>query len=94
MRLELSRTLETDLPGVAFGVTALAYSNEDDAPVEGAPVSVTLLPANATAGAANCTAAQLAALPGAGCSIKAGAAAAAARACQLALPCMGHFVVK
>ncbi len=94
MRIELSRTLDTDLPGVPFGVTALAYSNEDDEAVEGAPVTVTLLPANTTAGATNCSAAQLAALPGAGCAIKAGDAAAAARACQLALPCMGVFVVK
>jgi hypothetical protein len=46
VRVELSRTLETDLPGVPFGVTAAAYSNEDDAPLDGTLVAISVVPAN------------------------------------------------
>lgn len=35
MRVELQRTLLTDVPGIAFGVRAEAFSNEDDTPVKG-----------------------------------------------------------
>lgn len=48
MRVELSRTLETDLPGVPFGVAAAAFSNEDDSPMDGQDVVVTVAPANNT----------------------------------------------
>lgn len=51
-------------------------------------------PSHRSAGATNCTAAQLAELPNKGCAIKSGDAAAAARGCQLALPCMGRFTIK
>ena len=51
MRVELSRTLETDLPGVSFGVTASAFSNEDDSRLDGEAVVVTVLPANNTCAA-------------------------------------------
>ncbi|KIZ04279.1 hypothetical protein MNEG_3680 [Monoraphidium neglectum] len=94
VRVELSRTLETDLPGVPFGVTAAAYSNEDDAPLDGTLVAISVVPANTSAGATGCTAAQLSALAKKACSIKSGDTVAAARACQLALPCVGAFAVK
>ncbi len=35
VRVELLRTLHTNVPGVAFGVSAEAFSNEDDTPVKG-----------------------------------------------------------
>ena len=35
VRVELQRTLLTNVPGVAFGVRADAFSNEDDSPVKG-----------------------------------------------------------
>ena len=47
VRVELSRTLETDLPGVQFGVTVEAFSNEDDSALDGTAVTVTMVPANA-----------------------------------------------
>jgi len=50
LRLELSRSLETDLPSVAFGVAAAVLSNEDDSRVEGAGVRVTIAPANTRCG--------------------------------------------
>jgi hypothetical protein len=35
VRVELQRTLHTNVPGVAFGVSAEAFSNQDDSPVKG-----------------------------------------------------------
>jgi len=35
VRVELQRTLLTDVPGVMFGVVADAFSNEDGSPVKG-----------------------------------------------------------
>lgn len=35
VRVELQRTLHTNVPGIAFGVSAEAFSNEDDSPVKG-----------------------------------------------------------
>lgn len=35
MRVELQRTLLTDVPGIKFGVQADAFSNEDDSPITG-----------------------------------------------------------
>lgn len=37
VRVELQRTLLTNVPGVSFGVKADAFSNEDDKPVKGEP---------------------------------------------------------
>ena len=121
-RLEISTTLDTDLPGVRFGVAVDAFSNDVGAPasasgirssgsggdggdgdddaarLDGTTVTVTMAPANASAGATNCTAAQLFALRQNSaaplCTIKAGDTAASVRACQLALPCAGEFVVR
>lgn len=39
--------METDLPGVKFGVSAAAFSNEDDSELNGTEVKVTVLLANA-----------------------------------------------
>lgn len=44
--MELNRTLETDVPGVTFGVAATAFSNEDDSLLDGTAVVISLLPAN------------------------------------------------
>jgi hypothetical protein len=33
--VELQRTLHINVPGVAFGVSAEAFSNQDDSPVKG-----------------------------------------------------------
>jgi hypothetical protein len=35
VRVELQRTLLTDVPGIKFGVKADAFSNDDDSPVKG-----------------------------------------------------------
>jgi hypothetical protein len=48
VRVELNRSLETDLPGVRFGIATTAFSNEDDRQLDGVEVAVALLPANAT----------------------------------------------
>lgn len=37
VRVELQRTLLTNVPGVSFGVKADAFRNEDDTPVKGEP---------------------------------------------------------
>jgi hypothetical protein len=93
VRVELARTLATHLPGVAFGVRADAFSNEDDSPVKGATVEVSLVPRNGSASLAACSEAQRAAVGQQHCSIKAGDAAAAST-CQLQLPCPGEFLLK
>jgi hypothetical protein len=41
LRVELTRTLNTDVPGMLFGVMANVYSNEDDTPVDGTCVCQT-----------------------------------------------------
>jgi hypothetical protein len=48
VRVELNRSLETDIPGVKFGVAATAFSNEDDQQLDGASVDITLVLANTT----------------------------------------------
>jgi hypothetical protein len=35
--VELQRTLVTNVPGIAFGVKADAFSMEDDSPIKGKP---------------------------------------------------------
>lgn len=44
LRIELSRTLVTDVPGVAFGVRADAFKHDDASPVEGAPLALQRTP--------------------------------------------------
>jgi hypothetical protein len=52
LSVELRRSLETDLPGVPFGVTAGAFSNEDDEAVNGTAIRVNMAPSNARWGGA------------------------------------------
>ncbi|KAF6261957.1 hypothetical protein COO60DRAFT_1458856 [Scenedesmus sp. NREL 46B-D3] len=40
VRVELQRSLLTDVPGIRFGVKADAFSNDDDSPVKGATVQL------------------------------------------------------
>ncbi|WIA22673.1 hypothetical protein OEZ86_009641 [Tetradesmus obliquus] len=93
VRVELQRNLLTDVPGIKFGVKADAFSNDDDSPIKGAVVEVTLSAANGTASLTNCSTQQLALLTQQRCSIPAGHASAALQ-CQLSLPCMGEFILK
>lgn len=44
VRVEINTTLDTDLPGVRFGVAATAFSNEDDSQLEDASITVSLTP--------------------------------------------------
>eukprot|EP00879_Flechtneria_rotunda_P001797 GHRR01001961.1.p1 GENE.GHRR01001961.1~~GHRR01001961.1.p1 ORF type:complete len:2104 (+),score=689.06 GHRR01001961.1:216-6527(+) len=93
IRVELARTLITDLPGMMFGVRADTFSNDDNSPIAGVSVDVSLEAANGTARLTNCSTVQLATLSKQQCSIKSADPTAAVN-CQLLLPCMGDFVLK
>mmetsp|Transcript_14647 Transcript_14647/g.36469 ORF Transcript_14647/g.36469 Transcript_14647/m.36469 type:complete len:2268 (-) Transcript_14647:639-7442(-) len=82
-RLELARTLDTHTPGVRFGVTARVVSNEDGEEVQDVPLTITLAP-NASA-SASCTETRICV------EVKSGSGP---DACQLALPCMGEYVLE
>jgi len=89
LRLELRRSLETELPGVAFGVAVDVFSNVDGGAVPGARVRVSLAPAaNASVDAACAAASKDAACD----DLPAGFGGYAA--CQLALPCVGEFELR
>ncbi|KAG2494914.1 hypothetical protein HYH03_006849 [Edaphochlamys debaryana] len=78
-KVTLERSLATSLPGTAFSVSATLVSNVDGQPLRRLPVAVTLKPH--ASGAACATTAS--------CSVRSGDPFSAA--CQLALPCVGHF---
>ncbi|KAG2494912.1 hypothetical protein HYH03_006847 [Edaphochlamys debaryana] len=78
-KVTLERSLATSLPGTAFSVSATLVSNVDGQPLRRLPVAVTLKPH--ASGAACATTAS--------CNVRSGDPFSAA--CQLALPCVGHF---
>eukprot|EP00775_Hariotina_reticulata_P009083 gene9083-9253_t len=93
LRVELTRSLSTDVPGILFGVMANVYSNEDDTPVDGVTVEVSISPANSSTSLLNCTAADVALLKEQTCTIKSNDINGAV-SCQLQLPCPGEFELK
>ncbi|KXZ55787.1 hypothetical protein GPECTOR_2g1337 [Gonium pectorale] len=81
-RLDLSLSLSTDLPGVAFAPSATLTSNVDGSPLPGIPVTFRLRPdPNDTAGVQCTTEVSCSAPSGAGPTGN----------CQLVLPCVGRF---
>ncbi|KAG2447335.1 hypothetical protein HYH02_007664 [Chlamydomonas schloesseri] len=83
-RLSLRTSLDTDVPGVAFAVGADLTSNVDGSAITGVAVTATLYP-DPTAGSAACADTP-------SCTTTSGAGLDAG--CQLALPCVGRFVLQ
>ena len=78
--ISASQTPSTDVPGVAFAVTAGLSSNADGSAAYGVPASVKLIPSGD--GTALCNTTQ-------SCSVLSGAFNLSA--CQMELPCIGTF---
>ncbi|GFH16882.1 A2M domain-containing protein, partial [Haematococcus lacustris] len=78
-RLEVTRNLDTDTPGVAWGVKTTVIDTESGSELKGVPVLVSLQVKDA--GTANCS-------TSAACNTSSGSPA---EACQLMLPCTGEF---
>ncbi|KAG2434208.1 hypothetical protein HXX76_007934 [Chlamydomonas incerta] len=83
-RLQLQTSLDTDVPGVAFAVGAELASNVDGSAIAGVAVTATLKP-DTSAGPAACADTP-------SCATTSGAGLDAG--CQLALPCVGRFVLQ
>ncbi|GFH18397.1 A2M domain-containing protein, partial [Haematococcus lacustris] len=78
-RLEVTRNLDTNTPGVAWGVKTTVTDTESGSELKGVPVLVSLQVKDA--GTANCS-------TSAACNTSSGSPA---EACQLMLPCTGKF---
>ncbi|KAL6763015.1 hypothetical protein V8C86DRAFT_462822 [Haematococcus lacustris] len=78
-RLEVTRNLDTNTPGVAWGVKTTVTDTESGSQLKGVPVLVSLQVKDA--GTANCS-------TSAACNTSSGSPA---EACQLMLPCTGKF---
>ncbi|PNW72413.1 hypothetical protein CHLRE_16g677205v5 [Chlamydomonas reinhardtii] len=83
-RLQLQTSLDTDVPGVAFALGAQLTSNVDGSAITGLAVTATLKP-DTSAGPAACADTP-------SCATTSGAGLDAG--CQLALPCVGRFVLE
>lgn len=96
MRATLSRSPLTDVPGVPFIVSAATnLEDEDQTPIEGIKVEVSLAPANASS-LANCSAAAREAVARQRCTVVSGAAPVdgAGRACEIVLPCAANLLLR
>ncbi|GLI68405.1 hypothetical protein VaNZ11_012792 [Volvox africanus] len=83
-RLQLQLSLTPSTPGTSFAVAAALTSNTDGAALTGIPVTATLRPApNATSLCGNATSS---------CALSSGASFSPS--CQLALPCVGQFLLE
>ncbi|GLI68394.1 hypothetical protein VaNZ11_012780 [Volvox africanus] len=83
-RLQLQLSLTPSTPGISFAVAAALTSNTDGAAITGIPVTATLRPApNATSLCGNATSS---------CALSSGASFSPS--CQLALPCVGQFLLE
>ncbi|KAG2447325.1 hypothetical protein HYH02_007655 [Chlamydomonas schloesseri] len=85
-RLSLQTSLDTDVPGVAFAVGADLTSNVDGSAITGVAVTATLKP-DTTPGPSSAACADTPS-----CTTTSGAGLDAG--CQLALPCVGRFVLQ
>ncbi|KAF5837388.1 hypothetical protein DUNSADRAFT_4436 [Dunaliella salina] len=89
VRMVVSRSLDTDLPGVYFSPVVEVLSNEDGLAMKGVPVSVTLAPAphncpSEDSAQASCGRVQE-------CSISSGEWLPQ---CRMVLPCVGSYELK
>ncbi|KAG2489968.1 hypothetical protein HYH03_011597 [Edaphochlamys debaryana] len=81
--ISVSRSLQTIIPGIEFGVSSALTSNDNNAPINDIPVTITLRPTPGEAAGAACSTVQ-------SCTVASGKGFADS-GCRLALPCVGHF---